>query len=184
MAWERIVTWLRTNAPVTAAHLAPPVTPDDLMVVESLLGTPLPADLSAWWHQSCGVTGFVEGRLIPPSYAPYTVDQAVDRRELMLEIASAEGVLAEPAGSPCTAWLPQWLPIAHDGGGNNLFADLRPGPLTGCVTTWDKYEAAIMPPLWPNTATMLAEIAEALAQGTDVDGYHPEVSDAGTLDWV
>jgi prepilin-type processing-associated H-X9-DG protein len=182
VAWERIVTWLHTNAPVTAAHLAPPVTPDDLMVVESLLGTRLPADLSAWWHQSCGVTGFVEGRLIPPSYAPYTVDEAVDCREVMLEIASAEDVLAEPAGSPNTVWLPEWLPIAHDGGGNYLFADLRPGPLTGCVMEWDEYEAVTMAPRWPNTSTMLAEIAEVLEHGTDVDGYHPDPHD-GVLDW-
>lgn len=184
MAWERIVTWLRTNAPVTAAQLAPPATPDDILFVESLLGGPLPADLSAWWHQSCGVTGFVEGRLIPPRYAPYTVDQAVECREVMLEIAAAEGVLAEPAGSPSTAWLPQWLPVAHDGGGDYLFADLRPGPLTGCVMTWGKYEAAAKAPRWPNTTTMLAEIAEALEQGTTVDGVHPDVSDVGTLDWV
>jgi cell wall assembly regulator SMI1 len=184
VAWERIVTWLRTNAPVTAAHLAPPATPDDILFVESLLGRPLPADLSAWWHRSCGVTAYVEGRLIPPSFAPHTVDEAVECREVMLEIASGEDVLAEPAGSASTDWLPQWLPVAHNGGGDYLFADLRPGPLTGCVMTWDKYEAAAMAPQWPNTATMLAEIAEALEHGTDIDGYRPDADRDGTLDWI
>lgn len=184
MAWERIVTWLRANAPVTATHLGPPATADDIMVVESLLRSPLPADLRMWWSHSCGVTAFVEGRLIPPFFAPYDIDQSVDCRELMLEITGGEGdMAAEPAGSPCTAWLPMWLPIAHDGGGNYLLADLRPGPLTGCVMEWDKYEAVSMPPRWPNTSTMLAEIAEALEHGTDVNGDQPDPHD-GTLDWV
>ena len=54
---------------------------------------------------------------------------------------------------------------------------------TGCVMEWGKYEAVSMAPRWPNTSTMLAEIAEALEHGTDVDDYHPDPHD-GILDWV
>jgi cell wall assembly regulator SMI1 len=189
-SWDRIVSWLRHYAPVSAAHIGQPATDDDIALVEALLDRPLPADLLAWWHRSCGATGFVEGRLIP-GYTPYTVDQAVDRRELMLDIAPCDdgaetaALVAEPAGSPCTPyWLPVWLPIAHNGGGCDLFIDLRPGPLHGCVMTWDKYEAAILKPRWPSIATMLAKIAHALEHGTEIEGYQPEARDNGTLDWV
>ncbi|MFB9909061.1 SMI1/KNR4 family protein [Allokutzneria oryzae] len=189
--WERIVAWLRTHTPVSAAHLGPPAVDKDIAVVEALLGRSLPTDLLAWWRHSCGVTGFVGSRVIPPRYAPYMVDEAVDCREGMLEAASCEDdaetavLLAEPAGSPCTPyWLPLWLPIAHDGGGNYLFADLRSGPLTGCIMQWDEDEAAVTEPSWPSTAAMLAEIADALERGTDIEGYQPDARDDGTLDWV
>ena len=110
---DRIVAWSRANTPVTADHLGPPATTEDITVVESLLDRPLPADLLAWWCHSCGMTGFVEGRVVPPGFAPYTIDQAVDCRELMLAVASPD-------------WSPRWLPVAHDGGGNHLFVDLGP----------------------------------------------------------
>lgn len=189
-SWDRIVDWLRRHAPVSAAHLGPPATEDDLTLVAALLGGPLPADLTAWWRRSCGVTGFVEGRVIPPRWAPHTIDQAVDCRELMLEFGpfgddgELAALVAQPAGSPCSPyWLPVWLPIAHDGGGGYLFVDLRPGPSHGCVMQWDEYEAAAQEPEWPDTATMLAEIADALAHGTEIKGYRPEAHD-GTVDWV
>jgi cell wall assembly regulator SMI1 len=176
---------------VTAAHLGDPVAEDDIALVEALLDRSLPADLLAWWRQSCGATGSVEGRLIPPGHTPYTIDQAVDHRELMLAIASCEdametaALVAEPAGSPCSpCWLPVWLPIAQDGGGNNLFIDLRQGPMHGCVMEWDKYEKALGEPLWPTVAAMLAEIADAVEHGTDIEGYQPHACNDGTLDWI
>ena len=187
--WDRIASWLRNHTPTSAAHLGPPATTDDIAVVEALLNRPLPADLAGWWRRSCGVTGFGEGRLIPPRHAPHTIDEAVDCREVMLEVAAAgdaatAALVAEPAGSPCTCWLPVWLPIAHDGGGCYLFADLRHGPAHGCVMAWDEYEGAVLEPRWSSTTVMLTEIADALEHGTDVDGSRPEACDDGTLDWV
>ena len=128
--------------------------------------------------------------MLPPRYAPYTIDEAIDCRDLMLEVDSCAddtelaALIAQPAGSPCTCWLPVWLPIAHDGGGNHLFVDLRPGLLNGCIMEWDEYEAAVLEPRSPSTATMLAEIADALEHGTDIKGCQPEACNDGTLDWV
>jgi cell wall assembly regulator SMI1 len=92
-------------------------------------------------------------------------------------------LVAEPAGTPVAGWLPVWLPIAGDGGGGGLFVDLRAGPLSGCVMRWDKVEAAQLPPLWPDVATMLGEIADALVRGVDIDGSTAVVIDDLTLDW-
>jgi cell wall assembly regulator SMI1 len=190
-SWNRIAAWLRDHTPVSAAHLGPPAAKDDIAVVEALLGRPLPADLVAWWGHACGVTGFGEGRLIPPRFAPHTVYAALDLRELMLEVApckddaEAAALVAEPAGSPCTPyWLPVWLPIAYDGGGCYLFTDLRGGPRHGCIMQWGEYAAATLEPQWPGIGAMLADIAGALHHGTDIDGYQPEARDDGTLDWV
>jgi cell wall assembly regulator SMI1 len=188
-SWDRIVAWLRDHAPVSATHLGPAATTRDISVVEALLGRPLPADLLEWWQRSCGATGFAEARLIP-GYTPYTVEQAVECREIMLEVTDSDDadiavLAAEPAGSPCTpGWLPMWLPIANDGMGCDLFIDLRSGPSHGCIMKWDKYEAVTLPPLWPSTAAMLSEIADALEHGTLIQGYHPEARDDGILDWV
>jgi cell wall assembly regulator SMI1 len=188
-SWDLIVPWLHRYAPVSAAHLGPPATEDDIAFVEALVDRQLPAGLLAWWRRSCGTTGHRE--LLIPTYTPYTIDEAVDRREMMLEIASCEDdaetaeLAGQPAGSPCTpCWLPVWVPIAQDGMGCYLFTDLRPGPLHGCVMKWDKYEAAVLKPRWPGVAAMLAEIAHALENGTDIEGYEPEARDDGILDWV
>ncbi|MCP2169448.1 SMI1/KNR4 family protein [Goodfellowiella coeruleoviolacea] len=189
-SWAQITAWLRDRTPVSAAHLGPPATEHDIADVVALLGRPLPADLVEWWRRCCGVTEFVTGRLIAPRYAPYTLDEVVDNRETMLAVASCAdaadtaALAAEPAGSPCVDWLPVWLPIAHDGGGCLLFADLRPGSLHGCVMEWDEYEGATGEPRWPSIAAMLAEIAHALHHGTDIDGLRVEACDDGTLDWV
>ncbi|MFI0446907.1 SMI1/KNR4 family protein [Actinomadura sp. 6N118] len=187
-SWDRIVVWLRRHAPASAAELGPPATDDDLAIVEALLGRTPPADLRAWWRRSCGTSGS-HRLLLMPRYTPYTIDEAVDSREVMLEVASAfsnddTSLIAEPAGSPCTLWLPVWLPIADDGGGSYLFADLRQGPLHGCIMKWDKYEGAVGKPLWQGIAEMLAGIADALEHGMDVQGDRPEVCDDDTLDWV
>lgn len=187
-AWDRIVPWLHHYAPVSAAHLGPPATEDDIAFVEALLNRRLPPDLLAWWLRSCGTTGFRV--LLIPAYVPYTIDEAVDCREIMLDVASCDDdaetaeLANQPAGSPCTYWLPAWLPIAQDGMGSYLFTDLRTGPRHGCIMNWDKYGAAGNEPRWPSVAAMLAEIAHALENGTDIEGRQPEVREDGTLDWI
>jgi cell wall assembly regulator SMI1 len=186
--WDRIIRWLRRYAPVSAAHLGPPATKDDIAFVEALLDRQLPADLLAWWRRSCGTTGF-RVQLIR-THVPYTIDEAVDCREVMLDVASCDDdaevaeLASQPAGSPCTYWLPPWMPIAQDGMGDYLFTDLRPGPLHGCITNWYKYDAAGDKPRWPSAAAMLAEIAHALENGTDIEDRQPQALDDGTLDWI
>lgn len=185
-SWDRIEAWLGTNAPTTGEHLGVPARRDEIPAVATLVGEPLPDDLVAWWRRSCGTTGFLAARLLT-GHAPYSIDEAVACRTMMLEIAGCDDaelaeLSAEPAGSPCQNWLPMWVPIAYDSGGDCLFVDLRPGPERGCVTQWYETDFA-MDPKWPDVATMLAEIADALEHGTEVDGVRPEVRDDGTIHW-
>jgi cell wall assembly regulator SMI1 len=185
--WDRIEAWLRTNAPASDDHLGVPARRHEIPPVATLVGEPLPDDLVAWWRRSCGTTSFFAGRLLT-RFAPYSIDEAVKCRTRMLNIAACDDseladLAAEPAGSPSWNWLPMWVPIAHDSGGDHLFVDLRPGPEHGCVTQWYETEFAIMDPKWPNVATMLAEIADALEHGTEVNGVRPKVLDDGTIHW-
>jgi len=189
VTWDRIEAWLRVNAPTSDEHLGTPARKDAIPPVATLVGEPLPDDLVAWWRRSCGTTSFFAGQLLPPGFAPYSIEQAVECRAMMLDIAACDdselaALSAEPAGSPCWNWLPMWVPIAHDTGGDNLFVDLRPGPEHGCVTQWYETEFATVDPKWPSVATMLAEIADALEHGTEVHGVRPEVLDDGTLEWT
>ncbi|WP_158847745.1 SMI1/KNR4 family protein [Saccharothrix deserti] len=185
--WDRIEAWLRTNAPTTDEHLGVPARRAEIPPVATLVGE-LPDDLIAWWRRSCGTTDISAAGLLT-GYAPYSIDQAVDCRTMMLRIAACEDdaelaeLSAEPAGSPCRNWLPMWVPIAGDTSGDHLFVDLRPGPERGCVMQWYETEGASMEPKWPDVATMLAEIADALEHGTDIAGVRPEVLD-GTIHWA
>ncbi|MBB4911715.1 SMI1/KNR4 family protein [Actinophytocola algeriensis] len=162
----------------------------DLELVSALLNRPLPSDLVAWWRMSCGVTNHVGGILIPPNYVPYDIDRVIDTRESLLE-TWVEGVsehdiaalVDEPAGTPVSGWLPVWLPVAGDGGGGDLFVDVRSGPLSGCVMRWDKVEAAEFEPLWPSISVMLSDIADALEHGVEIDGVRAVVVEDQMLDW-
>jgi cell wall assembly regulator SMI1 len=185
--WDRIEAWLRANAPTTDEHLGVPARQAEIPPVATLVGE-LPDDLVAWWRRSCGTTRPSDALLLT-GHAPYSIDEAVACRAMMLTIAGCEDdatladLSAEPAGSPSWNWLPMWLPIAGDTGGDHLFVDLRPGPERGCVTRWYATEAATMEPTWPDVATMLAEIADALEHDRDIAGARPEVQD-GAIHWA
>jgi cell wall assembly regulator SMI1 len=186
--WDRIEAWLRTNAPTSDDHLGVPALRATIPPVATLVGEPLPDDLVAWWRRSCGTTDFRAGQLLT-GFAPYSIDEVVECRTMMLRIAGCDDselaeLSAEPAGSPCWNWMPMFIPIAHDGGGDFLFVDLRPGPERGCVMQWYQADFATGDPKWPDVATMLAEIADALEHGTVVDNVRPKALDDGTIEWT
>ena len=81
-------------------------------------------------------------------------------------------------------WLPSWLPIADDIGGAYLFLDLREGPQHGCVGRMDKEEISFSRPVWSSVTEMLAEVADALVNGTDIDGWFPGAVEDGRFGWA
>jgi cell wall assembly regulator SMI1 len=54
-AWTRIETWLRTHAPVSHEALLPGASEQELTHLEDVLGTRLPAELTALWRLHAGV---------------------------------------------------------------------------------------------------------------------------------
>lgn len=190
--WSRISAWHAKHAPAVHATLRGPASSEDLTMAEQEMGRELPADLVAWWRQSDGVdeANAVVGPLLPPFHTPYPITWAVASRRIWQHVWPDEAGPARPAGTECrSAWLPDWLPIATDGGSADLFVDLRPGPLHGCVMEFDRVEGAYGRPWWPNIDTMLTEIADALENRTTIRpaGRYPvriALLPEGRTDWA
>ncbi|GHH49624.1 SMI1/KNR4 family protein [Lentzea cavernae] len=177
MSWSRADTWLRSHTPELHAKFLPPATPADLAAAEEVVGAPLPAGLTAWWAECGGLANVNYTPIIPEFYSPLGVGQALEVRKMMMEIrrdvavapeiadvdAHEASKLAEPAGSPIgDLWLPLFVPVAVDASGTYLFADLREGPLRGCVTQFDEVEGADEEPLWESVDAMLQAVVEWL----------------------
>jgi cell wall assembly regulator SMI1 len=183
--WERIDTWLTRHAPRYRERLRPPAEPDQLTDAEREMGVVLPSDLTEWWRCADGFqrtppTTRPLGHLLPDQCDPYSVAEAIERRSMHLRVgretlpahlvdqweAWQNRCRQDPAGNlypneASALWLPEWLPIAGDGAGGGLFVDLRPGPEHGCVVQFQETGHAAAP-TWPDTATMLVQVADAL----------------------
>nr|MDT0660387.1 SMI1/KNR4 family protein [Micromonospora sp. DSM 115978] len=196
-SWDLILNWLGRHSPAEAALIRPPADPRDIDAAAHAVDTGLPADLVAWWRRADGQDG--KGQLLPPLYSPYAVRAALGSRDIWLTAwnpaaagpdpdrfaAWVADLDRAPAGTPCQgAWLPSWLPIAGDGGGNDLFVDLRSGPAHGCVREFRRHSGALDEVLWDSVAAMLAEVAVALRHGVPVRGDRQIwVYDDGTICW-
>ncbi|MBC2902448.1 SMI1/KNR4 family protein [Streptomyces cupreus] len=205
-AWDRIAAWLARNAPATAACLDAPAAHVDRAGAERDLGRALPQDLAQWWARADGMSGpRPHVKLLPPFFTPLSIAQARRSRHLWLETGAELGATQWPldeegkdAGSPVGEFLRVFMPIARDGSGNELFVDLRSGPMHGCVGHWDHEQGCFYPPRWPSAAAMLAEVADALesgmpalqdfadrarAQGLEAQAYRPVVTGEGAISW-
>lgn len=212
-SWDRIRTWLASHAPDVLAQIQPPATEADLTAASDLVNGPLPEDLLEWWRLANGMADAWPhpGHLLPPWFDPYPVAKAMQRYEMWIDVwhnqpvlperqlmawargplptvaEQVDSLMAEPAGTPCEGmYLPVWLPIAGSGMGLDLFVDLRPGPLHGCVMRFDRVGTAQSEPDWPSVAAMLAEVADALEHGRTIGGDYPVragVDDEGRLVW-
>ena len=184
-SWERIVAWLRLHAPLTAAEIRPPAADADIAAAQAAVD--VPAELAGWWRLADGCGGRESGSgLLPGGYAPFSVAEALDERRAWLRTydESRDGHLRrEPAGSTgdMFAMLPEFLPLATDGGGWHLLVDLRAGEDRGCVREYDKYDGH-QPLIWRGVGEMLADVATALETGAPVRGHVPEVAGA-RLGW-
>ncbi|MFF5078542.1 SMI1/KNR4 family protein [Actinoplanes sp. NPDC000266] len=177
--WDRIVEWLRQHCPADAADVRAPAAEADLEAAESAVGVPLPVDLAAWWRTADGVGPRFH---LLPGFAPYSVRDALASRRTWLEVSEPSGD-TEPAGSACHGvWLPQWLPVAGNGSGDDLFVDLRPGPAFGCVGRFDHEIWEYDGPRWPGITAVLTEVGEALATGRAINHQQPRIVD-GRLSW-
>lgn len=196
-SWDRIADWLDRHAPPTAAAVNPPANESALAQAEATLGLPLPADLVAWWRRANGMrwTNPLPGALLPPGFLPYSVEEALKSRQTWLNVMRVYGEQSElppgPAGSPCDVWLPEFMPIAADGCGADLFVDLRGGSARGCVVEYDKvgaagYEDATMSTdvsMWPSVAAMLGGLADALDREVPARGVRVWADDDGGISW-
>ncbi|MGW6448949.1 SMI1/KNR4 family protein [Lentzea sp. NPDC055074] len=177
MHWSRADAWLRSQAPDLHATFRPPATAAELAAAEKTIGAPLPPDLAEWWTACGGLELADYAPVVPEYYSPCGLGAALEVREMMMQIRREVAVdlriedvnghearkLAEPAGSLIgDLWLPLFVPVAVSADGSYLFADLREGPLRGCVMLFDKVEGADEGPYWESVTAMLDATAEWL----------------------
>jgi cell wall assembly regulator SMI1 len=197
-SWHRMTNWFGQHATAVPSILRGPASETDLARASDAVGVALPADLLAWWRLVDGVTeeSRMDDPILPSLYHPWSVDGALYSRDQWLQVATDGADTArqdgrpapaeQPAGTPTGyGWAPQWLPIANDCFGSDLFVDLRPGPLHGCLMEWDHDEGPIREPLWPGVQAMLAEVADALESGALMPGLDVRVqADGEHMQWV
>lgn len=89
---------------------------------------------------------------------------------------------AAEAGTRVSMFISSFLPIADDGSGDFLFADLRKGRQHGCVSEYFKEEADWRPAIWPSLETLLADTLLSLRTGEPALSFIPIVTE-GRLQW-
>jgi cell wall assembly regulator SMI1 len=187
-SWDVILRWLELYAPAVAAEVRPPAPEADIQAAAEMVGRDLPDDLVALWRRADGLPGVW---LLPPFFALYPIEQALESLRIMRRIQAHYGTdpdyaeeyaetAAAPAGTAGSQWLPQWLPIA--GGGYELFVDLRPGPAYGCLIAYDS-EGGAGTPLWPGVAAMLADLAGGIQSDRWVQGWRIWGTEDGRIEW-
>jgi cell wall assembly regulator SMI1 len=181
-AWSEITGHLERRCPDVARQVRAPATPEWLRRAEEAVGGQLPADLTRWWRLADGMDGHT--RLIPHLHTPLSIGAALSSRLTWLEV-SAENTHDDTgsdgaAGSPVYGvWLPQWLPIASDQGGSELFVDLRPGPARGCVGEFYSDGWEFRAPRWGSVAAMLSDVAAAFGSDDPVHGFRIWIDEEG-----
>ena len=186
-AWTKVIRWCRRHAPLSAASIQPGATAAALAAAQTETG-PSPADLVAMVSVADGVNRSVV--LIPQLFVPLGVDDILDAWRMLsgmsTDVAEQARCGAEPAGTKSFIHLTAWIPFASDFGGNFLFLDRRPGPVSGCISEWERDDGSLRQPRWPSLAALVDQVTTSLGQKRwrDVDGDDliPTVED-GRLRW-
>jgi len=182
-SWTAIVEWLETNAPTAAALLHGPADEAAITLAEKDTGRQWPEQLKAWLRMNDGEGRSGQAEVLPMGYLPLGVHWIVQNWVVDVhvtedlsapeEIAAGE---AQPAGTNATPYLRSWIPIGDDTSGDNLFVDLRPGPLSGSVAEYEPESGGFTSPvLWRDIAAMLEDIAAALHRGRWVHPHDPRL---------
>ncbi|MFI5886585.1 SMI1/KNR4 family protein [Streptomyces sp. NPDC051554] len=169
--WGRTAEWLRTRVPAGPVRAATDVDVERVdAVVASVPGSALPADLVAWWR----LDDMAATAWIPLEFAPLGPAEALDVRDILVLVARDEA--AHSAALAAVAeYLPGFLPIAEDAGGDHLLVDLRSElPTFGAVFLWDHETPGLGVPLWSSVSEMLADTVEALTTGAPALSRHAE----------
>jgi cell wall assembly regulator SMI1 len=176
--WTRIVNLVEDGDPDLFDAINPPASDRAIARVASVVGRTLPADLVEFWSLADGVDHNAALQTSSgtrrPGKLPYSTAQALEEREMLLQVAGLVSELsdedlvrylavqdAEPAGTwELRYWLPSWIPLASNDGGDYLLVDLRRGERFGCIMSYSTDVGSSAQPLWPSVTAMLTSAAE------------------------
>ncbi|MCP2166294.1 SMI1/KNR4 family protein [Goodfellowiella coeruleoviolacea] len=157
LSWQRIDTWLRSHSDGQPAHLMSPAAQADIDAVARELGLPLPSDLVSLWQ----LENVSADYWLPPQGGAALIEPAAALRDRAIWLNAA----ADEDPDDPNLFPPGLLPIASNGGGDNLVIELRPNQHHGAIFLWDHENWGLRVPLWPDVATMLDDVAQAMESG-------------------
>lgn len=177
-AWQRIETWLRAHAPVSAETILPPVDEGVLAAAEAQLyaahGHGFPEELKALWRR-CGGVEWVDveededGDLAAYEFLDYVLLGPGDAVQARGSWESLAGGAAGEASCPVADWVP-WLGADNDAPDSGRY--ISPSGGGG----WAYYEGAELgePTEFSSVAHYLEAVADAFEHGTGALMSRPE----------
>ncbi len=178
-SWNRISSWLQSNAPEALEPLQAAASADQIGELENAIGLSLPADVREFYETVNGNDPNQAWNGIFPScddydqmaFGPLSVEQIQRESEIqreLLESGDFEGCEPEECapGVRSEPWNTGWIPFAGNGGGDLYCIDLSPadGGTPGQVISHN-HESFDHQILAPSFASYLEQLADQLDKG-------------------
>jgi cell wall assembly regulator SMI1 len=175
--WDRIDTWLRTNAPKIFDTLQPGASDSLIRTVENTLSIQLPEDFKA----SCRIhNGQLQSEhfwgLIPEAQEFLSLESLqgdwqtkkgwLDEGDFDVIMSSPDRAIGCAPGIRSCGWSPKWIPLTWDGDGNHYCLDLAPdeGGTFGQIISW-MHDSDIQEIIAHSFRSWLEEYAAKLESG-------------------
>jgi cell wall assembly regulator SMI1 len=128
--WNRIETWLGSNAQEVLRALNPPATRSQIAEAEAALGISFPQDVQDTFlihnGQASDTPWLLDG------WEFLSLERIVEEWKKWKELLDGgdfKGTNSDSVGFTVTDWWnPRWIPMTYDGSGNHHCLDLSPGP--------------------------------------------------------
>lgn len=155
--WTRIETWLQANAPEVLPDLNPGATEAQIEATEACLGQRLPEEMKALYRLcngqvevGCGVWEGCEFLSLARIQTEWSCwKELLDDGHFIDSDGQPLGCEPDP-GVRNAWWLPEWIPLSYDGGGNHTCIDLNPavgGQVGQIISMWhDDPERRVLAP--------------------------------------
>ncbi|MDG4857476.1 SMI1/KNR4 family protein [Streptomyces sp. T-3] len=179
-SWRRIDAWLATHVASDHALLNPPATAEEIREAERILGIPLPGDLAESLRCHNGVSAWAT---ILPEQSPLSVSRLTEQWQTCMQVAAENDGLTPRSWEDEPWWHPRWIPWAESGGGSAQVIDQRPGPDAGRLGWAGHSGGGDFTDSWPDLASLLHAVAQALDEGGAVRGLRPYITAQGEMWW-
>ncbi len=166
-AWDRIETWLESNAPDMLRVLRPGAALDAIRTTEATLSVTFPDDMVASYRIHDGQAAL--SYALMGEWELLSLEDVITEWDTMRDLHLDEAPHDE--GTPTDPvrpmwWNTRWVPVAYNGGGDLQCVDLDPAPngTVGQMTTFWHMDAE-REQLAPTFRDWLAAYADDLEQG-------------------
>jgi cell wall assembly regulator SMI1 len=166
-AWTRIETWLRTHAPVSHEALLPGASEQELTHLEDVLGTRLPAELTALWRLHAGVHDAPGAGFLFRNWALMTLAGVAEYHGGQMRLGDGD------------VWQRPWIPFCSSGVHDRAFV-LYVDATTGTVGYASRYGERREE--FASLSVYLEEMADALEVPALAEREKPGLAD-GALVW-